>query len=227
MSADPTALLFESGFRRLYELNFQGAREDFADYQKQWPDDPLGKAAEAASYLFEEFNDKGVLSSDFFLNDSKFLGGMEGSPAETRNVAFLNANNDVRELAKKTAKSDPQDVQGLLVLTIADGLESAYDALVQKKHLAAIKLVRQAESEANATLAADPSAQDAYVALGMSNYVIGSLPHYKRVFLWMGACTAIAAAEWRRWSRLLCARRQVNVGVRTGHVVVDKSRFHK
>lgn len=136
--------------------------------------------------MFEEFNEKEVLSSEFFLNDSRFLGGLEGSPAENRNVAFLTANHDARELAKRKVKSDPHDVQGLLVLTIADGMESSYDALMQKNHLAAIKLMRQAEREAKATLAADPSAQDADVALGMSNYVIGSLPGYKRAFLLLG-----------------------------------------
>jgi len=182
---DPTALL-DTGFRHLYELNFQGARQDFGNYQKQRPEDPLGKAAEAVSYLFEEFNDKGVLTSEFFLNDSRFLGGISGSPAANRNVAFLEANNQARELAKKRMKLDPHDVDGLLALTIADGLESDYDALIEKKQLEAMKLMHRAESGANAALAADSSAQDAYVALGVSNYVIGSLAGYKRVFLWMG-----------------------------------------
>jgi len=50
-SPDPTALL-DTGFRHLYELNFQDARQDFGVYQKQRPEDPLGKAAEAVSYLF-------------------------------------------------------------------------------------------------------------------------------------------------------------------------------
>jgi tetratricopeptide repeat protein len=35
-------------------------------------------------------------------------------------------------------------------------------------------------------LAIDPTEQDANVALGMSNYVIGCLPSYKRAFLWFG-----------------------------------------
>src|ERR1700690_4337000 len=81
MEADPSAQYLERGFRRLYELNFDGARIEFFAYQKSRPDDPLGKAAEAASYLFEQFNAKGVLTSEFFLNDEKFLGGVEGSAA--------------------------------------------------------------------------------------------------------------------------------------------------
>jgi hypothetical protein len=67
-------------------------------------------------------------------------------------------------------KSDPHDVDGLLALTRADGLESDYDAFVEKKQLEAMRLMRRAESGANATLAADSSALDAYVAPGIGNY---------------------------------------------------------
>jgi hypothetical protein len=186
MSADPAASLLDTGFRYLYELNFQEARETIATYQKRRPEDPLGIAAEAASYLFEQFNDKGVLTSEFFLNDSRFLGGIEGTPSENTNAAFLGANRRARELAKMSLKLDARNVNGLLVLTLADGMESDYDAIIERKYIAAIRLMRQAEHEAEATLAADPSAQDVYVALGMSNYVIASLPVFKRAFLWMG-----------------------------------------
>jgi hypothetical protein len=186
MEVDPAACLLDSGFHNLYELNFQGAREDFLTYQKLHSEDPLGKAAEAASYLYEEFNAKGILTSSFFLDNAKFLGGVEESPTQNRNPAFLEANRKAREMAKKRVKLDRRDVNGLLALTMTDGMESDYDALIEKKQLASLSLMRQAESEANALLALDPTAQDAYVALGTANYVIGCLPTYKRAFLWFG-----------------------------------------
>lgn len=186
MEADPVAGALEAGFQRLYELRFQDARVEFAAYQKVHPEDPMGKAAEAASYLFEQFNARGVLTTDFFLNDAKFLGGVDGTAAQNHNDAFVNANNQARELAKQRLKSNPRDVPGLLGLTIADGMESDYDAIIIKKQIAGLSMMRQAEAEANALLAVDSTQQDANVALGMSNYVIGSLPSYKRFFVWFG-----------------------------------------
>ena len=186
MVPDPSAKMLESGYRHLYELNFEAGRKDFQAYQKMRPDDPLGKASEAASYLFEQFNQKGVLTSEFFLNDDKFLGGVEGSAATNKNPLFLEANNAAREQAKARIKANPKDLHGLLVLTITDGMESDYDAIIIKKQLEGLTMMRHAESEANAVLAIDPTEQDANVALGMSNYVIGSLPSYKRVFVWFG-----------------------------------------
>ena len=186
IQADPSAKILENGYKHLYELNFQAARVDFIDYQKARPDDPLGKASEAASYLFEQFNEKGVLTSEFFLNDDKFLGGVDGTAAQNRNDKFVAANNAARAQAKARLKTNSKDLQGLLVLTITDGMESNYDAIVIKKQLEGLTMMRHAEAEANAVLAIDPHEQDANVALGMSNYVIGSLPSYKRAFLWFG-----------------------------------------
>jgi hypothetical protein len=184
-SARDSAIL-ESGFTRLYDLNFSGARAVFLAYQQQHPDDPVGKAAEAASYLYEEFNAKGIFTSSFFLNNDKFLNGADGTPAENRNVPFLRANHATRQLAEKILKSKPRDVRALLALTLADGMESDYDALIVKKQMAGLGLMRQAEREANALLAVDPSQDDAFVALGASDYVIGCLPGYKRAVLWFG-----------------------------------------
>jgi hypothetical protein len=186
MEADTSSKLLESGYRHLYELNFTAARLDFVSYQKERPEDPLGKASEAASYLFEQFHARGVLTSEFFVNDQTFLGGVPGSAEQNHNAGFVEANTQAREQAKKLLKSNPKDVHGLLALTIADGMESDYDAIIIKKQLPGLSMMRQAEADAKTLLAIDPNEQDANVALGMSNYVIGSLPSYKRAFLWFG-----------------------------------------
>jgi hypothetical protein len=186
MEADPAAEALETGFHHLYGLDFQGARADFTAYQKLNPRDPMGKAAEAASYLFEQFNTKGVLTSEFFTNDDKFLNGVDGSPESNVNPAFVQSNSEARLMAKKLLKSNPTDTNAMLVLTMTDGMESDYDQVIEKKQLPAVSLTRQAENEATALLALDPNALDAYVALGAGHYIIGCLPGYKRAFLWFG-----------------------------------------
>jgi hypothetical protein len=185
-SAEPVRAMLDAGFRDLYELHFQDGRNQFLAYQKAQPQDPMGFVAEAASYLYEQFNAKGVLTSAFFLDNDKFLNGVDGTPAENENKPFLVANQRAREMAKSMLKSNPQDHEALLVLTMADGMESNYDALIVKKELAALSLMKQAEATATKLLAADPNAQDAYLALGTSNYVIGCLSGFKRAFLWFG-----------------------------------------
>src|SRR4029077_9394871 len=70
----------DAGFRLLYEVKFEQAREAFAQWQRERPAEPLGPALEAASDLFEEFYRKGVLTSEFFLDDNRLLGGIKDKP---------------------------------------------------------------------------------------------------------------------------------------------------
>ena len=69
-----------AGFDLLYEQKFAEAREGFANWESHNPEQPFGEVAVAASYLFEELSRQGVLTSDFFLNEKKFLRGIDGSP---------------------------------------------------------------------------------------------------------------------------------------------------
>ena len=186
VSTDSAPAFLATGFQKLYSLDFRQARDEFADYQRARPDDPMGKAAEAASYLFQEFNAKGVLSSEFFMDNNKLLNGLSGKPEKNANPGFVEANRQAREMAESELKSDPTDTNALLVLTITDGMESDYDQLVERKQISALSLTRQAENEAHKLLALDPKAKDAYVALGAAHYIIGCLPAYKRAFLWFG-----------------------------------------
>ena len=176
----------EEAFNHMYRLQFPEARIEIAAYENLHPNDALGKAAEAASYLFEEFEQKGVLTSAFFLDDKRFLGGVEGSPEANRNLKFLEANRQARAMAQERLRNYSRDPDPLLVLAMTDGMESNYDAMIEKKQLASLSMLKQADAEATKVLSIDPNAQDAYVSLGSANYIIGCLPGYKKAFLWFG-----------------------------------------
>ncbi len=170
----------------MYELKFDQARAEFTAYEKAHPEDPLGAASEAASYLFEEFNQKGVLTSAFFLNDKKLLGGVDGPPDAKRRAGFFEALSRARAIAARRLKANSRDPDALLAMTLVDGMQADYDALIEKRQLRSLHSIRQAEGEATTLLAVKPDAQDAYVALGGANYIIGCMPSYKRAFLWFG-----------------------------------------
>jgi len=176
----------ETAFHLMYELRFDEARSEIASYRHVNPDDPLGAAAEAASYLFEQFNHQGVLTSAFFLDDDRFLGGIQGQPDRRLSAAFLTANESARTIARERMKSNPDDADGLFVLTLADGMQGDFEALIERHQLSALSLIRSAEREATRLLAVRADAHDAYVALGAANYIIGCLPGYKRFLLWFG-----------------------------------------
>ena len=176
----------DSGFSAMYELDFPHARAIFSSYIKTHPHDPMGQAAMAASYLFEEFNKQGILTPSFFLNNKKLLGGIPNPQPDADQRNFLQADGQAREMAEAQLKIHPRDPNGLLVLTLANGMQADYDALIAKQDLASLWLLRQTKLSADQLLTVNPHADDAYLALGAANYIIGCLPSYKRFFLNLG-----------------------------------------
>src|SRR5713101_3092515 len=175
-----------AGFDLLYEQKFAEAREVFTSWQSRNPDQPFAEVAIAASYLFEELSRQGVLTSDFFLNEKKFLRGIDGRPDPERMSHFRDALARTRQLAGERQKTDPHDGEALLALTLAAGMESDAESILQKKHLEGLKRMKKANAYAKQLLAEHPDATDAYIAPGIANYVIGSQTGGTRFALWFG-----------------------------------------
>ncbi len=176
----------DAGFRLLYELKFPQARAKFTDWADRHPQEALGPAGEAASYLFEEFDRQGVLTSGFFLDDERLLGGVAAKPDPIMRDAFINTDRKARDLAHARLKSNPNDADALFALTISTGMLADYSSLIERKQIETLRLTREADVTAKNLLAVSPSASDAYVALGAANYIMGCLPAYKRFFIRFG-----------------------------------------
>jgi hypothetical protein len=175
-----------AGFDLLYQQKFTEAREAFASWEARNPTQPFGKVAISASYLFEELYRQGVLSSDFFLNEKRFLHGIEGKPDPERMNRFREAVAQARQLAHERQQNDPKDAEALFALTLAAGMESDAESILLKRHLDGLKRMKEANEYAKQLLAQHPDAADAYIAPGIANYVIGSLNPGFRFALWFG-----------------------------------------
>ncbi len=175
-----------SGFQSLYLQNFAEAREKFSNWETQHQDEPFGEVAIAASYLFEEFYRQDILSSDFFLNEKRFLHGIEGKPDPARMKSFQEAIQIARKLARQRLEKDQHDPEGLFAMALSAGMESDADMILKKEHIEALKRLKEANEHAKQLLAEQPDANDAYVALGAANYIIGSLSGGTRFILRFG-----------------------------------------
>jgi hypothetical protein len=176
----------KEGFRLLYVQRYPEAREKFSAWTSEHPADPFGFVATAASYLFEEFYRQGVMTSDFFLDDKKFLRGIEGKPNAERMKNFLAALEQSRTLARDRLLKNKNDPPALFALTLAAGMESNANSILEKKHVEGLKRMKEANEHAKQLLAQRPDASDAWVAPGSANYIIGCLSGGVRMVLWFG-----------------------------------------
>jgi hypothetical protein len=173
----------DAGFHLLYELKFEESRNDFEALQGSHPGNPLGSAAEAAAYLFEECYRQGVLTSEFFLDNKHFLGKVPLKPDPELRVAFFAEDKKAQDLAQLQLKSNPDDPNALFAMTLSVGMQADYASLIDKQQLDSLKKIREADMYAKKLLVIAPDAADAYLGLGTANYVIGNLPGIKKFLL--------------------------------------------
>ena len=176
----------EQGYRLLYEQKFPEAREIFQKWADQNPTEPFGQVSIAASYLFQEFFLQRVLTSEYFLDDKRFLGGITGTPDPGRIKAFQEAVTRARSLSSQRLKARARDPEALYALTLCAGMQSDADSMLLKKHYDGLKHMKEANSDAELLLRDHPEAYDVYVAPGIAYYVIGSLSSSARFVLWFG-----------------------------------------
>ena len=175
-----------AGFDLLYEQKFAEAREVFASWESRNPKQPFGEVAVAASYLFEELYQQNVLTSDFFLDEKKFLNGIDSEPNPERIAHFREALAHSQQLARDRLKTNADDGDALFVLTLAAGMEADDLSILEKKHLEALKRMKEGNKYAKQLLALHPEATDAYIAPGIANYIIGSQSAGSRFVLRFG-----------------------------------------
>lgn len=171
-SLDPASL--DRGYRLLYGLHFLEAQQEFERWQQGHPQDPLGPVSEAAGRLFSEFNRLGVLESQFYVRDSNFDKRPRLDPDPEIKAHFDADLVRAETLSRNLLARDPDHKDALFVMALCSGLRADYAAMVEKRNLASLGYIKQGQQYADKLLALDPGYYDAYLALGMSKYIIGS-----------------------------------------------------
>jgi hypothetical protein len=183
---DPADL--DQGYRQMYNLQFDDAHRTFHEFERQHPSDALGPASDAAAYLFSEFDRLNILHSEFFADNTSFLTLHKPSADPAAKRSFESALARARALADSApakSSSPPQagSNESLFAQVLCFGLHSDYLALIEKRNLAALGELKDGRVLAERLLALDPTFYDAYLAVGVENYMLSLKPAPLRWFL--------------------------------------------
>jgi len=200
----------DAGFHALYDLDFARGERTFLAWESQHPGNPLGPASRAGGYLFQEFERLGVLRSEIFTDDQRFLQRKKLAPSRDLKARFG------RELARADAFADqmlaqnPRSADALLAKTLVNGMQADYAGLIEKRDAAALSYTKEGRRSAERLLQVDPSCYDAYLALGAENYLVAIKPPVVR---WL--------------ARLRGARADRDQGIRELTLTAEHGRFLK
>ncbi len=175
----------ESGYRQMYNLDFDEAHKTFGAWERDHPNDPIATVSDAAAYLFAEFDRLNILHSEFFVEDSMF----RRRPKLTADPAVRKAFD--AEIDKSLHQADgilaraPRDTDALFVKIMALGLRADFQALIDRHYLDSLNVMKSSRSTAEQLLAIEPNYYDAYLAVGVENYLLSLKPAPLRWFLQM------------------------------------------
>jgi len=166
----------ETGFRQMYNLEFDQAHQTFASWQRQHPTDPIGPASNAAAYLYSEFDRLNILHSELFVDDGLFKHRPKAVAAPTVRQAFEEQLAKAEQLADKILSQIPEQTDALFAKILTLGLRADYLSLIERRDLEALRIVKTSRATAEKLLSIDPSYYDAYLAPGVENYLLSIKP---------------------------------------------------
>lgn len=176
----------DTGYRQMYDLDFESAHNTFNAFERSHPQDPLGPVSNAAAYLFSEFARMHILESEFFVDDAKFARRGKFVPDPKVQAAFEGELSRTEQAADQILAHAPADHPAMFAKVMVGGLRSDYLALVEKRNLAALSTIKSSRALAEKLLAEDPSYYDAYLAIGVENYLLSVNPAPLRWILRLG-----------------------------------------
>ena len=205
VTAAPVPPLLDQGYGQLYDLQFDDAHRSFRESQRLHPEDPMGPVSDAAAYLFAEFERLHILQSEFFLHDDGFRTARKLRPDPEVKRSFEAQLEKSRQLAERILARYPQDQNATFATVLRLGLHSDYLALVEERYVASFREMKSGRILATKLLAANPNFYDAYVAIGVENYLLSLKPAPVRWILRIGGAQ-IDREEGLRRLRLTAQR---------------------
>jgi hypothetical protein len=160
----------------MYNLDFDAAHQTFVAWERAHPDDPLGPVSNAAAYLFAEFDRMHILESEFFVDNAKFEHRKSFTPDAHLRDAFENELQRGEKAADRALERSPGDHSAIFAKVMVGGLRGDYLALIEKRNLAALSIIKSSRALAEKLLSQDPSYYDAYLAIGVENYLLSVNP---------------------------------------------------
>ncbi len=175
-AAEVQTTALDEGYRDLYNLDFDAAHQAFRQWQQTHPDDPLGHVSDAAAYLFSEFDRLHVLEVELFVNDNKYEHRSRSAPDANAKRGFDTEIAQAQQLIDAALGRNARDGNALFSKVLMLGLQGDYAALIEKRDLRGLSYMKQGRAVAQQLLGVDPHYYDAYLAIGVENYLLSLKP---------------------------------------------------
>ena len=165
------------GFSAVYNIDYKTARERFLQMTRLAPDHPAGYVYLANNLWLE------TLYQGRRLTTSLYTGGSFYSQDKDEDKVDQKRNSDFNDLIRQALAAtrarlvkNPRDVEALYYNASALGIRAAYGTSVKRSFTRAIGDANESIKIQRQVIKLDPEYIDAYLSIGLYEYVIDSLP---------------------------------------------------
>lgn len=161
----------------VYNMDYKAARDRFQRMTTIAPDHPAGYVYLANNLWLETLNENRRLSSSLYTSGSFYVQDAEEDEFnKKREREFNELIKQALVVATARLKKNPQDVEALYYEASAHGLRAGYNVTVKRSFRRAIGDANGSVKIQKKVIKLDPNYTDAYLSIGLYEYVIDSLP---------------------------------------------------
>ncbi len=176
--------LRREGNEALYNMDYATARAKFEEIRKRIAHHPAGDLYVATVIWLEHLNKSRRLQTSLYKDESSFYAGADKAKEETEgdavDPAVDRAFRDRMAQAKTKALSlvarNKNDADAQYFLGAYYGVMAGYEASTARKFYSAMRNGSRSVDAHEKTLKLNPNYYDAYLSVGMYDYIVGSLP---------------------------------------------------
>jgi tetratricopeptide (TPR) repeat protein len=175
----------QSGFADIFNLDYEKARQEFAVLAKEYPQHPAPPLYLASICWLEEMLRRQDLSLNRYMAAMYFSGKTDFVMAPKERTAFFNNLQKCQDLTKAILKKNRRDMDARYFLATAYGLRASFAITIDHSLREAFSNGNKAYSLSRQLTEEDPNYYDAYLSVGIYEYIVGSMPWYLKLMVFV------------------------------------------
>ena len=162
-------------------LEYDAAKQQLRGWLDTHPTDLRASNYLATATLYNEMFERGVLESSVYGEGGDIFKASKVAVTPSFQQELLSILDKSQQLAEERLKNNPNDKDAMYWAGVSHGTRATYHFALRKEYMPALHEASAAYKYHSDLLRADPDYVDAYLVVGMNNYVVGSLPWYVKV----------------------------------------------
>ncbi len=192
----------DAGFSLIYNLDYKDAQTAFEKLRQGYPEHPAPPLYIATAIWLKELFERQDLDIDNFISPSYFDKPTERQMPAAERERFFALVAQSQKLAESVLQRDPGNLDARYFLGSAEGILASFAITIDRSKTTAFDHGKKAYRYHKQLVEENGNYYDAYMSVGLYEYVVGNLPWYIK---WLAAMVGYRGSVERGFEYLSLA----------------------